>query len=144
MSSQKLKEVLPKLKEFLNKQEDVASAYVYGSYAEGKEKQSSDLDIGIVFSTRPQSYNRILEIGYQLEKLASGIKVDARELSLTDSPVFLMSALKKAVLICENNPLKRVYFEVKVMQEYSDTQKGRDIQYYYLQQRIKEDKYANQ
>ena len=131
------------MQDYLCQQKDITAAYVFGSYAQGKQRPESDLDIGIVFSQRPDTYNRLFEIGMELEKITDGPKVDVRELNLEDSPVFLMSALKEAKLICENNPQQRINFEVKVMQEFNDTQKGREIQYYYMTKRIKEGKYAN-
>ena len=54
-----------------------------------------------------------------------------------------MSVLKNAKLITENNRFQRINFEVKTMQEFSDDQKYRQIQYYYLKKRLKEKIYAN-
>lgn len=134
---------LPKIKDYLLTQEDIAVAYLFGSYATGKQRPDSDLDVGIVFSKRPNSYNRLFEIGNEIENLIKGPKVDVREFDLADSPVFLASSLKSARLICDNNPLERIKFEIGAMREYEDTKKLRQIQYYYMQQRIKEGKYAD-
>lgn len=135
---------LPKISRCLSKQKDIAAAYLFGSYATGRQRPNSDLDIGILFSERPQSYNRLFQIASDIEKEIQGPKVDVREFDLSDSPVFLMSALKKSRLIYEGSPLKRIFFEVDARREYNDTKRLREIQYYYLQQRIKEKPYADQ
>lgn len=137
-----LESAIPKMKKYLSTQRDVVAAYIFGSYAVGKETKRSDLDIGVIFSKRPLSYNRQFQIAKDLEELINGPEVDVRELSPESSPVFLMSALKNARLIVENNPRQRINFEVKTMQEYTDNEKYRSIQYYYLNKRIKEGKYA--
>lgn len=134
---------IEKMQDYFSKQKDVVAAYLFGSYAGRKETSRSDLDIGIVFTQSSTPYRRQFKIANDLEKLIDGPEVEVNEFSSLSSPVFLISALKGGRLICENNPLARRRFEVKVMQEFSDNQKYRSIQYSYLDKRIRGGQYAN-
>jgi len=131
------------MQKYFSAQKDIVAAYLFGSYAKNRQTKRSDIDVGVIFSKRPKSYSRQFEIASDLEKILNGPPVDIRELSLDSSPVFLMSVLKNAKLIAENNRFQRINFEVKTMQEFSDDQKYRQIQYYYLKKRLKEKIYAN-
>lgn len=42
-----------KLKDVFSKYKDIQAAYLFGSYAEGKENKFSDIDIGIVLDEVP-------------------------------------------------------------------------------------------
>lgn len=134
---------IKKMQDYFSKQKDVVAAYLFGSYARGEETSRSDLDIGVIFTQRPTSYHRQFKIASDLEKVINGPGVEVNEFSPLDSPVFLISALKGARLICNNKPLAKSKFEVKVMQEFSDNQKYRFIQYSYLDKRIKGRQYAS-
>jgi len=39
------------IKEYLKGQEDILAAYLFGSFAKGKEKRRSDIDIAVLFSS---------------------------------------------------------------------------------------------
>lgn len=134
---------IPKMQKYFSTQKDVVAAYLFGSYAKNRQTKRSDLDIGVIFTKSPDSYNRQFEIANDLDKILDGPPVDVRELSFKSSPVFLMSVLKNAKLITENDRSRRIIFEVKTMQEFSDDEKYRQIQYYYLKKRLKEGIYAN-
>ena len=43
---------IEKLSEYFNEKSGVIAVYVFGSYAKGKERPSSDLDIGLLFDAR--------------------------------------------------------------------------------------------
>jgi len=135
--------MISKAKKYFSKQKDISTAYVFGSYASGRVRIGSDLDIGIVFSQKPESFRRQSGIIFQLQKIFGVTKVDVRELGLSNSPVFLLSAIKNAKIIYEKNPFERQKFETEIMKEYIDTQKLRNIQFNYLKERIKEAAYAS-
>jgi len=138
-----LEAAIPKIQKYFSRQKDIVAAYLFGSYAKNRQTKRSDLDIGIIFTKSPDSYDRQFKIASDLEKILNGPPVDVRELSFDSSPVFLVSVLKNAKLIIENNRHRRINFEVKTMQEFIDDQKYRQIQYDYLKRRLQERIYAN-
>ena len=140
------KKTLTKIKQYFARQKDVAVVYLYGSQVTGqsaKKEKDRDIDFAVLFIEPKKSYRRQFEIGAKLQKIIGNKCVDCREIYPQISPVFLMNVLKNGRLIYSSDENKRIAFEVNIMREYEDTQKLRDLQYFYLQKRLKEGKYAN-
>lgn len=131
------KKTLTQIHDYFSRQKDVAAAYLYGSRATGKNRPQSDVDIAVVFNQPQKSYRRQFKIATELGQRLPGIFLDVREINFSNSPVFLMSVLKNGKLVFSRNETRRCRFEVAVMQNYIDTQKLRDIQYNYFQQRLR-------
>ncbi len=115
-----LDSIVEKLKDyFLDK--DVASVYLFGSYAKGKERKSSDLDLGILHNTNIDPlkiFERNLEYALQLEEI-TGNTVDVVDLENVNIYILHQMMLNK-ILILDKNPKRRVDFEVAKRKEYFD------------------------
>lgn len=140
------KKTLTKIKQYFAKQKDVVAVYLYGSQVTGKsakKEKDRDIDFAVLFVKPKKSYSRQFEVGAKLQKIIGRRRIDCREVYPQISPLFLMNVLKNSQLIYSSNENKRIVFEVNIMREYEDTQNLRDLQYFYLQKRLKEEKYAN-
>lgn len=91
------------------------SIWVFGSFAEARESETSDVDIAVLLS--PGS-----ELPSQFRERLS--LVLARDVDLVDlrraSPILQMQVLKHGKLIEERAPQARVRFEAQVPARYED------------------------
>ncbi len=69
-----IQSILSKHKEELNKKYSVREIGVFGSYARGEQKQSSDIDILVEFE-EPIGFFKFLELEEHISKIL-GVKVD--------------------------------------------------------------------
>jgi len=60
-------ETLKKHKEFIQKKYTVKKIGIFGSYAKGTQKKSSDIDILVEFDT--PTYDNFIDLAFYLEKL---------------------------------------------------------------------------
>ena len=141
------KKKLNQIKKYFSQQPDITTVYLYGSEVSGKSskvEKKRDIDFAVLFNQKQNSFKRRSQIASQLQNFIAGKEVDCREINLhTSSPVYLMSVLQKGKLLYSANEGRRIDFEVKVMREYEDTQKLRDLQYFYLKKRLKKGKYGS-
>lgn len=140
------KKTLGKIKKYFRKQKDVVAVYLYGSQVTGKsakKENKRDVDFAVLFSESKKSFERQFEIGNKLQNFIKDKQVDCRKVYPQASPIFLMNVLKNRRLVYSKDEGQRIAFEVQVMREYEDTQKLRDLQYFYMQKRLKEGKYGN-
>ncbi|UCC86396.1 MAG: nucleotidyltransferase domain-containing protein [Anaerolineales bacterium] len=113
-----LQEVLPSvLAEY-----PVDMAYVYGSVVRGTVTPFSDVDIALVLSETPSSYQRLmleLEVQAAVED-ASGLKrVDVRAINV--APLLVRGRIvQQGVLLYERERAQRVAFEVHTRKRYFD------------------------
>ncbi len=104
---------------FLDK--DVAAVYLFGSYVKGKERKSSDLDIGILHNTNSdpvKNFESNLEYAVQLEEI-TGIPVDVLDLEKVNT-YLLHQLMRNRILILDKDTKRRVAFEVARRKEYFD------------------------
>ena len=77
MSKNEVKKIVKQFAELLKKHRiDFEHVYLYGSYASGKAKEHSDIDIAVVVEKVPRSFEARMERKMQLWRLAP--KVDSR------------------------------------------------------------------
>ncbi len=100
--------------------EDLAAAYLFGSVARGTMRESSDVDVAVLYRTEPP---RTLEgmgfdLGYDLsEKVGRTVDV----VVLNRAPADLVHrVLRDGVLLLERDRSARVRFEVAKRAEYFD------------------------
>lgn len=132
---------LKKIQNYFAKQKDVVAVYLYGSFAKGTTHKHSDIDFGILFDPPIKTYDRLGEIINDLSNIGLPAEIDARNLNLDNSPVFLMNVLQ-GQLIYSKNDISRTTFEVSVLNEFYDTQRLRDISYFYMKKRLEEGTYG--
>jgi len=73
-------------------------AVIFGSRANGKARQDSDLDIGIL-DPKPETYRRFGEIFNDFSNVFRGYNVDLRMIKGSE-PVFLYNVLMKSQFLC--------------------------------------------
>jgi len=111
----------------------VSLAYLFGSGAEGRERLSSDIDIGVLFTQEPAP-STLDELAGELEGAAAR-SVDLVSLR-TAPPLLAREIIERGTLLICRCDEKRVRFEARVMARYLDTAHLRKVQYDYLRDRI--------
>lgn len=134
-------EHIKKIKGYFAKQKDVLAVYLYGSFVKGVAHKRSDLDVGVLFDGKVNLYSRLGQIYSDLCDLKLPAEPEVRDISLEYSPVFLMNVIQ-GKLIYEKNEIERINFEVAVMKTFYDTQKLREVDYYYMKKRLQEGTYG--
>ncbi|MEW6426137.1 MAG: nucleotidyltransferase domain-containing protein [Bacillota bacterium] len=110
---------------FLDRQPDVAAAYLFGSYARGRATSGSDVDIAVLFN-RPEKdsftrFERRLELEIALEE---SVKRPVQVIDLETAPLLLQRQVRKhGKLILEKDRRRRVNFEVRSRRAYFDMQR---------------------
>jgi predicted nucleotidyltransferase len=98
----------------------IAAVYLYGSVARGTARESSDVDVAVLFERDPP---RTLEglhgdLALDLDQRL-GRTVDL--VILNHAPVDLMHrVLRDGILVCDANRSARVRFEVRARNDYFD------------------------
>lgn len=132
---------LQKIKQYFTKQQDVLLVYLYGSFAYGNPHKRSDLDFAVLFDKNQTSFKRLGEIYSDLCDLKLPAEPEVRDVHLGQSPIFLRN-VARGICVYAKDEIKRVRFEVKVMNIYRDSQYRQALKNYYLTQRIKEGTYG--
>jgi predicted nucleotidyltransferase len=114
--------LLPILREFFRAEECVELAYLFGSVAEGRAGDLSDIDIGVYLSdtliNTERSHKRIELIG-RLMSLLRTERVDL--LVINDiSPVLKFEVIRPNVLIFERDRGLKMDVEQRIMSVYLD------------------------
>ena len=109
---------------FLNFQDSdlptISAVYLFGSHVKGDAKESSDIDIAVLFKKTPTP-----DLKGSGQVLASGLEdllkkeVDLIVLNRA-SPEFIHYVLKDSRILIDNYPVHRICFEVKKRNEYFD------------------------
>lgn len=116
------RQVLNALANYFFRQEDIAAVYLFGSYARGTDRESSDIDLAVLFSAavenKMQRFDRRMEMMIDLEKI-TGMKVDV--IDILAAPLLLQhQVLKYGQLLVDKNPAGRIAFEVCSRRTYLD------------------------
>ncbi|MFB6115371.1 MAG: nucleotidyltransferase domain-containing protein [Candidatus Nanohalobium sp.] len=113
----KLEEIIRKTEEVMSGREDIIAAYLFGSFAAGREHEDSDVDIGIVVSGK-KDFTKLTSIEKEVsDKLER--KADIRVLNDQDTR-FKYQVLKTGRLIFSCDEEKRTEFEEDAMRNYLD------------------------
>ena len=102
-------------------------AVIYGSQVNGHTHADSDLDIGLLFQRKPESYARLLDIQDELKKVFPDNELDVKYLH-DSSPLFLFEAVYKGQLLYGSGydyaklcaSAFRQYFEAKPLRDLRD------------------------
>jgi predicted nucleotidyltransferase len=116
----------------LERRRDVQLAYVFGSVSRGEARRSSDVDLGVVFSTVPAPAE-LDQLATDLE-VAAGCRVDL--VVLNDAAPLLIHEVIRArgAIVCRDDD-ERVDFETRATARYLDTAHLRRVQHQYLRER---------
>lgn len=118
----KKEHLLPLLNEFFRAEEDVELAYLFGSVAEGKAGELSDIDIGVYLAdtvTKAQRGLMRIELISGLTALLGSDRVDLLVLNDTP-PVLSFEIIRPNVLVFERDSSLKVDVEQRIMSVYLD------------------------
>jgi predicted nucleotidyltransferase len=102
-------------------QPDVLAAYLFGSYATGRARPESDVDVAVLLSETDdlERFERRLRLMGEVEETLGRRPADV--IVLNDAPPLLAhQVLKHGRLIFERDRAARVEFEVRAGQVYTD------------------------
>ncbi|MDZ7261517.1 MAG: nucleotidyltransferase domain-containing protein [candidate division KSB1 bacterium] len=134
--------LLERIKAILNDYSEVTAAYLFGSRAEGYQRQGSDVDIAILVDSRldkMRTFSLQLDLGDVLERK---LKRQVDLLVLNHAPLAIAFRAVKGILILERNPTERALFESRILSRYYDYRRFLRFHLKALYHRIKEGKFA--
>jgi predicted nucleotidyltransferase len=114
-------ELAARLRTFLGtRPEDLAVAYLFGSYARGEARESSDVDLGVLFRESPPPTLDGMALDLQ-DDLRTALGLPVQVVVLDRAPVDLIHrVLRDGVLVLERDRSRRIAFEVRSRNEYFD------------------------
>lgn len=132
---------MQKLKQYFARQKDVLAVYLYGSFAKETTHKRSDIDFGVLFDGKVDLYHRLGQLYSDLCNLKLPAEPEVRNISTGDSPVFLINVIQ-GQLIYSKDEIKRIRFEVAVMNTFRDSEYLRKLKYKYMRKSFKEGTYG--
>jgi predicted nucleotidyltransferase len=120
------------IRELLAEHQDVQLGYVFGSVANGSERESSDIDLAVLLApaAEPAAFERLAA---DLETL-SGRPVDLVDLGGAP-PILAREIVSNGQLLFCRDEEQRILFESRTIARYLDTAHLRRVQYGYLKER---------
>lgn len=97
------------MKAYFENREEVVAVYLFGSYAEGKERPLSDVDIGILLDTKYLDNSYEMRDLYMVQ-LARGLRVDIHPVLLNSASEALLKQVflnGKCILVRDARKLAR-------------------------------------
>lgn len=131
-----MEDVIEKCKKVLIKYENILFAYIFGSYASGRVREDSDIDIAIYLKEKIDT-KEYLDIRMDLME-ACGRKVDLIILSKA-TPLLKFEVYRNNILLFTRDETLENNFKVKTLFEYWDTKKYLDMAYKKNIERIKQE-----
>ena len=112
---------IEQIRDCLARERDVEAAYLFGSYARGKESKFSDLDVAVLFSfdlPEEKITDRKIELMTSLSEL---LDMDVEIVALNRaSTLFKFMVFRESVCILERKPELAHSFKAKAIVEYLD------------------------
>ena len=104
------------LRLFFAKEENIRIAFLIGSFATGKSRPDSDVDVAVLFGRIPD-HMKILDLR---ERLSEGLKRDIDLVILNEAgPIIRMQALKTGIRLRAEKGTYEDFF-VRTVNEYDD------------------------
>ena len=112
--------LIQRLRKLLDRQPDIACAYLFGSVARGEASSTSDVDLAVLSGQPTANTLRgpLAHLRLDLED-ALGRSVDLVALE-TAPPDLIHRVLRDGVLLVDRSPDKRIAFEVRARNDYFD------------------------
>lgn len=117
-----IEDMTSKINKYLLMYDDVAFAFLFGSFIRGETTGLSDVDIAIYF-TGLVDFHRINRLREDLTGLL-GMETDIVVLN-TASPIIRMQVLKKGTLLIKKEPRAYHEFFMNTVTEYDDLKRNR-------------------
>lgn len=110
-----------KLIDFLEGEEEVKLAYLFGSVATGKNGKLSDIDIAVYFDeslSKKEMFDLQLKL---ISKITTILKTDKVDLVVTNNvPLLLKYSIIKYGEVLKSEKEKKVAVETKILSDYLD------------------------
>jgi hypothetical protein len=131
------KQIVEDLIRYFKNKAEINSVYIYGSYAEGKNRPDSDLDVAI-FLSKDIKKNHLLYRSEIITELQQQLKIKIDVIILNESNYMLRAEVfRKGKLIYEKDTEKRSVFQAISMGFYYDYKKFFDFYQFHLVKKIK-------
>ncbi len=100
---------------------DVAAAWLFGSFARGRARAASDVDVGVLLRTDPPRTlaGMPVDLEDRLQRLLQGRRVDLVVLNRASADL-VHRVLRDGKLLADNDSSARIRFEVRKRSEYFD------------------------
>lgn len=134
-----VRELLPKLTEYMASRSDIEVVYLFGSFGEERETSLSDVDIAVLLTSEDgEKYFEIrLALMAEAAHMLQTNEVDVVILN-TVSLSLRYEVVSSGKILFERDPGRRIDFEVETISRYLDTQPLRRIQREYFLKQIQE------
>ncbi|HEY6558355.1 MAG TPA: nucleotidyltransferase domain-containing protein [Polyangiaceae bacterium] len=108
------------LADYYRDRPDVVAVYLFGSVARGTSGPRSDVDVGVLYRTAPQS--RLMAQPFREEaNLAEQLKRAVQIIVMNRASADLVHrVLRDGILVLDQHPSQRIAFEVRARNEYFD------------------------
>ena len=117
---------------------EVVLAYLFGSYAEGTNDSSSDLDLALFLGNHKQKRNALyMELFADIQQAISTERFDLILLDYA-SPLLKREIVSSGQVIYARTKEEQFNFEIETMRQYLDTAYLRKVQNEYLKTRVKQ------
>ncbi len=119
----KRSDLIEKISSFFAKKEEINTVYLFGSIAKGKDREKSDLDLGLLYKPGHNSIERFEKnLAYAVDLEASlKIPIDLIDLKNAD-PFLLHQIFSTKFIVLDKDPSFRVNFEVRRRKDFFDRQ----------------------
>lgn len=103
------------IKSFLIDELKAELIYLFGSYASGKAKADSDLDLAFLTSKKIDDYQRFLTA----QKMASKLNIDIDLIDLSRASTVFKAQIIQGKLLYAKNKVKKQEFELLALKKYA-------------------------
>ena len=118
----------------------VVLAYLFGSQATGQAGPLSDVDIAVLLSSQtPEAQWGDIQLALTND-LISRLGRDRVDVVILNRapPLLADRVVRYGQVVFESDPLQRVRFETETLRRYLDTKPLRELQWAYLERRIRQ------
>lgn len=123
---------------------DVVLVYLYGSQTKGTTHPLSDVDVAILLDKRVKEKDYLDKQLEYMRKLEPIFESDKVIVAILNEVTVLLAyeVIRYGEVLYARSEGERVKFEVKVMREYFDTERMREVNDYFLFKYIKEGRFG--
>ena len=112
-----MKEQLQILTDFFLKQNQIEAVYLFGSYASGRAKKGSDVDL-VILAKQKTDFDFLFDLSSKLSGLLN-LEVEVQDLNRISLP-FAFRVVSTGQILLGQNSSQRVVFETNLFNRYFD------------------------
>ncbi len=102
---------------FVNQEDKISFAYLFGSRAQQTHTQSSDIDIAVFLNNTVEKnhFDIKTDLYLQINRMVKQNKIDIVIMNQCKNIILLNQIITDGKLLCDNNPSLRVDYEQKML-----------------------------